>query len=55
MLYNIIFGILFGIIIFLIIKKNDIIRGPNSQEIKYKIYKMNDKCYIFQPIVHVCK
>lgn len=52
---SLIAGLTFGIIIFLIFGKE--IRGPNSNIFRYKIFKdnTNNKCYMFEPKVYMCK
>lgn len=56
--FNIIISILFGFfvafLLFITTHKFYEYRGPNSNEIKKNIYKLNDKCYKFVPVVHIC-
>ena len=55
---SILFGIIVAIIIFYLFIKTDkiVYRGPNSKDIKNKIFKdlKNDKCYMFEPKVYLC-
>lgn len=54
---SIITGILFAILIFITFNKSNykqIYHGPNSNEFKTKIFKLDDKCYIFEPRVYLC-
>ena len=42
-----IFGLLLGIIILLFLRKNKY-KGPDSNEVKKKVFKYNDKYYFHQ-------
>lgn len=50
----IILGVLVGIILKKILIKNVIYRGPNSKEIKKKIYIINNKKYKLVPNLVPC-
>ena len=50
----IISGILIGIILFYIVKKPFVYRGPNSSIIKKQIYMKNNKYYKLEPVVYIC-
>lgn len=51
---NIIIGLIIGIIIYYANHKSYKYKGPDSNIIKNNIYKLNDKCYKFVPIVYIC-
>jgi len=51
--YSIIIGIILGVIIFFICRPKHY-RGPNSADIKNKIFTLNNKCFMLKPLVHVC-
>ncbi len=54
---NIFLGILIGFLIFIFFNKNKYqpqYHGPDSNEFKTKIFKLNEKCYIFKPKMYMC-
>lgn len=55
---SIILGILTALLLFYLIfkKGNQIYRGPNSKNIKRKIFrdKQNNKCYALEPKIYLC-
>lgn len=55
---HIFLGIFIGYVLFVffIKSKKVIYRGPNSKDIKNKIYKnkSNKKCYVFEPKIYLC-
>ncbi|AYV78754.1 MAG: hypothetical protein Edafosvirus30_5 [Edafosvirus sp.] len=53
---NIIIGLIIGVVIAIFYNSYNVLyRGPNSNEIKNKIYKDNDgNCYRLVPVVHIC-
>jgi hypothetical protein len=48
-----IFGLLLGIIILLFLRKNKY-KGPDSNEVKKKVFKYNDKYYKFTTEICFC-
>lgn len=54
-LSSIVLGIIFSILIYFLFGFNIKYHGPNSNIIRKKIYKVDDKCYMLEPIVHICK
>jgi hypothetical protein len=51
---SILSGIVFGILIYIYFIKKTVLRGPDSNIIKEKIYIDNNKCYILKPKIHKC-
>lgn len=54
---NILMGISIAIIIFMFFNKNKYqqqYHGPNSNEFKKQIFKLDEKCYIFKPKLYLC-
>lgn len=54
MLISIFIGASLAIILFKYMDKNVIYHGPDSNEFKNKIFKHDDKCYIFKPTMYLC-
>ncbi len=48
-----IFGLLLGIILLLLLRKNKY-KGPDSNEVKKKVFKYNDKYYKFTTEICFC-
>lgn len=48
-----VFGLLLGIIILLFLRKNKY-KGPDSNEVKKKVFKYNDKYYKFTTEICFC-
>ena len=53
-IFNIIFGLSFGLVISSYFLKNNLYHGPNSKEIQIKTFKDNNKCYKLIPKVIKC-
>jgi len=54
-LLNVIIGLIVGIIIGIIYNSYNVLyKGPNSKEIKSKIYRDGENCYRLIPIIHIC-
>lgn len=60
-LTSIFFGTIMSIIIFyLCIREKNTYRGPNSKDIKSKIFRVTNKdtnektCYVFDPKIYLC-
>lgn len=51
---TILFFIMVGMIIGLAIVPAYKYHGPNSRDVLNKIYKQNDKCYIYDAEIHSC-
>lgn len=52
---QIILGIIISIIIYFSFGFNIKYRGPNSRIIRRQLYKYDGKCYMFQPVIHICR
>jgi hypothetical protein len=48
---GILFGIIFGFILFYMIAKK---HGPNSNEFRQRVFKKDGKCFKFVPKIHIC-
>lgn len=53
-IYSAIFGALIAIILWITLKPTTVYRGPNSNDIRKKIYHLNGKCYRLKPVVTIC-
>lgn len=51
---SILSGIIFGILIYIFFLKKTVLRGPDSNIIKKKIYSEGNKCYYLKPKIHKC-
>lgn len=55
---NVILGIFMATVLYLlymmIYKPHIKYTGPNSADIKNNIYKRGGKCWILEPVVHIC-
>lgn len=53
---SIIIGIFVGLCLFYLTRKNNVYRGPDSNIIKSKIYKLSgdNKCYVLEPKIYIC-
>jgi len=49
-----IFGLLLGIIIILLLLRKNKYKGPDSNEVKKKVFKYNDKYYKFTTEICFC-
>jgi len=54
---SVVLGVIITVMMFYLIniKNNVSYRGPDSKDVKFKIYKKNDKCYAFEPKIYLCK
>ena len=52
---SMILGIVFAIFAYFLLGFNIIYKGTNSKIIIKKVYKVDDKCYMFEPVIHLCK
>lgn len=53
-IYNIILGLSFGLVISSYFLKHAIYHGPNSLEVQRKIFKYNNLCYKLVPNIIKC-
>ena len=55
-LWSMILGCSLAALLFYIFNDNVIYKGPNSKDIKSKIYKISrdNKCYVLQPKIYLC-
>ena len=51
---SVIIGIIVSIVLFISIKQSVIYKGPNSKDVKNRIFTRDDKCYMFEPVVYLC-
>ena len=54
MIYTIILGMICAIIMFFLFGRKIIYHGPNSKDVKNKIFRINNKCFALEPVIHVC-
>jgi len=56
-IYSVLLGIIVATILFFLLNTNKYkqqYHGPNSNTFKTKIFKLNDKCYVFKPQMYMC-
>jgi hypothetical protein len=53
-IYNIIFGLSFGLVISSFFLKDKIFHGPNSLDVQRKIFRENEQCYKLIPNIIKC-
>lgn len=53
-IFSILIGIFAAACIFYLFCYKIIYRGPDSNVLKFKIYKYKNKCYVFDPQMYLC-
>jgi Na+/H+ antiporter NhaC len=52
---SIILGFIVAVFGYFIFGFNIKYKGPNSNDVRNKIYRVDEKCYMLEPIVHICR